>query len=412
MEQPAGVRLQSRRKKLSGGFLSSAPARVGDRRIIHFDMDAFFAAVEQRDFPRYAGKPLIVGGSPNKRGVVATCSYEARRYGVHSAMSSARAARLCPSAIFVKPRFEVYRRVSAHIRAIFLECTDLVEMPSLDEAYLDVSESAADVTAAVAVAREIKRRIARATRLTASAGVSCNKFIAKIASDMDKPDGCYVVPAEHVERFVENLPVAKFHGVGKVTRARMKRLGIATGADLKRRPLDELVSIFGSAGYYYYDAARGLDERPVVAERARKSVGAETTFENDLRAAHEIAREVRRRALEVARILQARGLSGYTVTLKVKYADFVQITRSRTLDHPLTGLREMLRLLSGLLQKTEAGARPVRLLGVTVSNLCAPGTPRQTALALSASASRAPQDRSQGRGRRGAVTTPVRVTRS
>ena len=385
------------------------------RRIIHFDMDAFFAAVEQRDFPRYAGKPLIVGGSPNKRGVVATCSYEARRYGIHSAMSSARAARLCPSAIFVKPRFEVYRRVSAHIRAIFLECTDLVEMPSLDEAYLDVSQSAADVAAAVAVAREIKRRIARATRLTASAGVSCNKFIAKIASDMNKPDGCYVVPAERVERFVENLPVAKFHGVGKVTRAQMKRLGITTGADLRRRPLDELVSIFGSAGYYYYDAARGVDERPVIAERVRKSVGAETTFEDDLRAAHEIAREVRRRAREVAHVLQARGLSGYTVTLKVKYADFVQITRSRTLDHPLTGLREMLRLLSGLLQKTEAGARPVRLLGVTVSNLCASGTPRQTVLALPASAAQAPQapqDSTQGQGRRAAATTPVRLTRS
>ena len=381
-------------------------------------MDAFFAAVEQRDFPRYAGKPLIVGGSPDKRGVVATCSYEARRYGIHSAMSSARAARLCPSAIFVKPRFEVYRQVSAHIRAIFLAFTELVEMPSLDEAYLDLSASTADVTAAVAVAREIKRRIARATRLTASAGVSCNKFIAKIASDMDKPDGCYVVPAEHAERFAESLPVAKFHGVGKVTRARMKRLGITTGADLKRRPLDELVSIFGSAGYYYYDAARGLDARPVVADRVRKSVGAETTFENDLRGADEIAGEVRRRAREVAHILQARGLSGYTVTLKVKYADFVQITRSRTLDHPLTGLREMLRLLSGLLQKTEAGARPVRLLGVTVSNLCASGTPRQTVLALPAAAAQAtrptqaPQDSSQGRGRRAAATTPVRLTRS
>ena len=357
--------------------------RAADRRIIHFDMDAFFAAVEQRDFPCYAGKPLIVGGLPHKRGVVATCSYQARRYGIHSAMSSARAARLCPSAIFVKPRFEVYRQVSAQIRAIFEEFTDLVEMPSLDEGYLDVSEIAADVEAAAGVAREIKRRVARATRLTVSAGVACNKFIAKIASDVDKPDGCHVVPAAHAERFVENLPVAKFHGVGKVTRARMQKLGINTGADLKRHPLDELVGVFGAAGYYYYDAARGIDARPVIADRPRKSVGAETTFENDLSDAREIGAEVRRRALEVARILRSRELSGHTVTLKVKYADFVQITRSRTLDHPLTGLKEMLRLLSALLRKTEAGPRPVRLLGVTVSNLCAPDTPRQTALALS-----------------------------
>ncbi len=391
MERPVGIPLKSRRRT-SGGLLLPPAARAADRRIIHFDMDAFFAAVEQRDFPRYAGKPLIVGGLPDKRGVVATCSYEARRYGIHSAMSSARAARLCPSAVFVKPRFEVYRRVSARIRSIFEEFTDLVEMPSLDEGYLDVSESAADVEAACAVAREIKHRIARATRLTASAGVACNKFIAKIASDLDKPDGCYAVPAGHAERFVGNLPVGKFHGVGKVTRARMERLGIKTGADLRRHPLDELVGIFGSAGYYYYDAARGMDARPVITDRPRKSVGAETTFENDLRDADEIGVEVRRRALEVARILRSRELSGYTVTLKVKYADFVQITRSRTLDHPLTGLKEMLRLLSGLLRKTEAGPRPVRLLGVTVSNLCAPGTPRQAAFALSEPA------RERGRG--------------
>jgi len=377
-----------RRRGLAGGVpLSGAAGAVGaadggDRRMVHFDMDAFFAAVEQRDFPEYAGKPVIVGGLPDKRGVVATCSYEARRYGIRSAMSSARAARLCPAAVFVRPRFEVYRRVSAQIRAIFEQYTGLVEMLSLDEAYLDVSETAADIRAASALAREIKRRVLETTRLTVSAGIACNKFLAKIASDMDKPDGFYVVPPQHSERFAGSLPVGKFHGIGKVTRAKMEKLGIVTGADLRRRPLDELVGLFGSAGYYYYQAARGVDGRAVVAGRPRKSVGSETTFENDLRDAGEIAGEVKRRALEVARILTSRKLSGRTVTLKVKYADFTQITRSRTLDHPLTGLHEMLRLLSGLLQKTEAGARPVRLLGVTVSGLCAPGTPRQAALAL------------------------------
>jgi len=381
VSKPADFGLGGRRG-FAGGFPFSGAADGGDRRIVHFDMDAFFAAVEQRDFPEYAGKPVIVGGLPDKRGVVATCSYEARRYGIRSAMSSARAARLCPAAVFVRPRFEVYRRVSAQIRAIFEQYTGLVEMLSLDEAYLDVSETAADIRAASALAREIKRRVLETTRLTVSAGVACNKFLAKIASDMDKPDGFYVVPARHSEQFAGSLPVGKFHGIGKVTRAKMEKLGIVTGADLRRRPLDELVGLFGSAGYYYYQAARGVDGRAVVAGRPRKSVGSETTFENDLRDAGEIAGEVRRRALEVARILTSRKLSGRTVTLKVKYADFTQITRSRTLDHPLTGLNEMLRLLSGLLQKTEAGARPVRLLGVTVSDLCAPGTPRPAALAF------------------------------
>ena len=381
VDKPADFSLKSRRNFV-GGFSFLDAGRAGDRRIIHFDMDAFFAAVEQRDFPEYAGKPVIVGGLPDKRGVVATCSYEARRYGIHSAMSSARAARLCPAAVFIKPRFEVYRQVSAQIRAIFQQYASLVEMLSLDEAYLDVSESAADIKAASALAREIKQRVLETTRLTVSAGIACNKFLAKIASDMDKPDGFYVVPAQRSEQFVERLPVGKFHGVGKVTRAKMEKLGIVTGADLKRRPLDELVGVFGSAGYYYYQAARGVDYRPVVAGRPRKSVGSETTFENDLHEFGEIAGEIKHRALEVARILASRKLSGRTVTLKVKYADFTQITRSHTLDHPLTGLHEMLRLLPGLLQKTEAGSRPVRLLGVTVSSLCAPGTPRQVAMAL------------------------------
>ncbi len=350
------------------------------RCIIHFDMDAFFASIEQRDFPEYVGKPIVVGGKPGERGVVATCSYEARPFGVHSAMPSSTAARLCPQAIFVKPRFEVYRQVSAQIREIFHCYTDIVEMLSLDEAYLDVGNSVADINAAGNLAYRVKKQVLDETQLTVSAGVSYNKFLAKIASDMDKPDGCYLVAPDNGLDFVARLPIGRFHGIGKVTQKRMQEMGIENGSDLRRCTRELLVATFGKAGHYYYDAARGVDHREVVPERPRKSIGAETTFRSDLVKEKVIQEELKQYATKVARILAARNLSGRTVTLKVKYANFQQITRSHTLDHPLSGLKEMWSVLHGLLQKTEIGKRPIRLLGVAVSNLCASGSLRQEQL--------------------------------
>lgn len=350
------------------------------RYIMHFDMDAFFASIEQRDFPQYAGKPIIVGGKPGERGVVATCSYEARPFGVHSAMPSTTAARLCRQAIFVKPRFEIYRQVSAQIREIFNSYTNLVEMLSLDEAYLDVSDSVVDMEAARVLAYQVKKQVLTETKLTVSAGISYNKFLAKIASDMDKPDGCYVIAPKDGLDFVAQLPIGKFHGIGKVTQKRMQEMGIKTGLDLRQCTRELLIKTFGKVGDYYYHAARGIDHREVVAERPRKSVGAETTFRHDLSQEDAIYEALKQRALAVARILASRNLSGRTVTLKVKYADFEQITRSHTLDHPLTGLKEMWSIIPSLLQKTQVGKRPVRLLGVAVSNLCSSGTLRQEQL--------------------------------
>ena len=350
------------------------------RRIIHFDMDAFFASIEQRDFPEYAGKPIVVGGKPGERGVVATCSYEARPFGVHSAMPSSTAARLCPQAVFVKPRFEVYRQVSVRIKEIFHRYTDLVEMLSLDEAYLDVSASAADMNAARNLAYQVKKQVLAQTKLTVSAGVSYNKFLAKIASDMDKPDGCYLISPSDGLDFVARLPISRFHGIGKVTQKRMQKMGIENGLDLRRCTREVLVQTFGKAGNYYYDASRGVDHREVVSERPRKSIGAETTFRKDLLKKEAIKEKLKQPATKVARTLATRNLSGRTVTLKIKYADFQKITRSHTLDHPLTGLKEMWSILHELLQKTEIGKRPVRLLGVSVSNLCASSSLHQEQL--------------------------------
>ncbi|MEX2455980.1 MAG: DNA polymerase IV, partial [Balneolaceae bacterium] len=233
------------------------------RKIIHIDMDAFFASVEQRDFPQYRGKPLLVGGSPQGRGVIAAASYEARKFGIHSAMPASKAVRLCPSAIFVKPRFDVYKEVSQQIRAIFLDYTDLVEPLSLDEAYLDVTENHKGIPSATLIAREIKKRIKEETGLTASAGISENKFLAKIASDMDKPDGIYLISPERAEAFIEDLPIGKFHGVGKATQEKMERLGIHTGKDLKTWNEVNLVKHFGKSGHHYYRIARGIDNRIV-----------------------------------------------------------------------------------------------------------------------------------------------------
>ena len=338
------------------------------RKIIHVDMDAFFASVEQRDFPEYRGKPLIVGGSPDKRGVVATCSYEARQFGIRSAMASSKAYRLCPQAIIVKPRFEAYKEASEQIREVFLQYTERVEPLSLDEAFLDVSFCELFDGSATLIANDIRKKIFNRTGLTASAGVSYNKFLAKIASDINKPDGMTVIRPAEGEAFVAALPVGKFYGVGKATEARMHANGIYTGADIKARSKLELESLFGNAAEYYYEISRGIDHRQVVSHRERKSLGSETTFEKDLDDIDEVIKRLGLIAIEVQESLVQKQLFGHTLTLKVKYDNFEQITRSKTLDETIDSLEQILQLTAELLTRTEAGQRKVRLLGLSVSN--------------------------------------------
>ncbi|QGT77524.1 DNA polymerase IV [Guyparkeria halophila] len=339
------------------------------RKIIHVDMDAFYASVEQRDRPELRGRPVVVGGDPAGRGVVAAASYEARRFGIHSAMPAARAARACPEVVFLRPRFDVYRAVSRQIHEVFRRYTERIEPLSLDEAYLDVSDSPACRGSATLMAREIKAAIRETTGLVASAGVSYNKFLAKLASDVDKPDGLYLIDPEAAPGFIQDLPVGDFHGVGPATERRMKARGIHTGGDLRRHELHELVEWFGKAGRHYYQIARGIDERPVQSRRERKSLGHETTYPNDLVGREAVEAALPPLAERVARDLAARELVACTVTLKVKYADFVQITRRRTFTRPLSSAGELLGALPGLLDDTEAGRRPIRLLGVTCSGL-------------------------------------------
>ncbi|MEX0729580.1 MAG: DNA polymerase IV [Aquisalimonadaceae bacterium] len=339
------------------------------RKIIHIDMDAFYAAVEQRDNPALRGRPVIVGGSPTGRGVVATCSYEARRYGIHSAMPASRAIRLCPDAEFVRPRFDVYRAVSRQVQRIFRDYTQQVEPLSLDEAYLDVSDTPGFQGSATLIARDIRRRILEETGLTASAGVSYNKFLAKQASDLDKPDGLTLIPPDEGARFVAELPIGRFHGVGAATERRMRELGISNGADLRAWTLVDLQQAFGKRAAFYHAIARGVDERPVQASRERKSIGAETTFAADLTQRKAMLAELHPLAAKVAGSLDAKRLQARTLTLKVKYADFVQITRSRSRQPPWTDASDMVYHLDGLLAQTDAPPRAVRLLGVTVSGL-------------------------------------------
>ena len=298
------------------------------RKIIHIDMDAFYASVEQRDNPELRGKPVAVGGG--HRGVVAAASYEARKFGVRSAMPSVTARRRCPELIFVKPRFDVYRAVSHQIRAIFADYTDLIEPLSLDEAYLDVTEDRRGLGSARAIAEEIRARIKAETGLTASAGVSNNKFIAKLASDQNKPDGLCVIPPHKGAAFVAALPVKRFHGVGPVTAAKMERLGIHSGSDLAAWPIDQLEATFGSSGRWYWRIARGIDEREVKPDRPYKSVSAERTFDVDYIEAEDLRREVRRVAGYAWQRIERAEVKGRTVTLKVKFADFSLITRSKS----------------------------------------------------------------------------------
>ena len=339
------------------------------RKIIHIDMDAFFAAVEQRDNPQYKGLPLIVGGKPDSRGVVATCSYEARKYGIHSAMPSSQAYRLCPQAIFIKPRFEAYKAASNSIRQVFAKYTDVFEPLSLDEAYLDVSDSSFNQGSATLIAKEIKQSIFNNTGLIASAGVSYNKFLAKIASDMDKPDGFYLIPPSQGEVFVANLDVGKFHGIGKATEKKMHNLGIKTGADLKKQSLALLVQVFGKAGQYYYNIARAIDHRPVNNHRESKSVGVETTFQQDIKDRQQILQHLQQLLNKALQKLQAKELTAQALTIKIKYADFVQITRGRTLSQSITLATDTTLIFDDLLKNTEIGQRKVRLLGITLSSL-------------------------------------------
>jgi DNA polymerase-4 len=337
------------------------------RKIIHVDMDAFYASVEQRDDPALRGRPVAVGHGA-RRGVVAAASYEARAFGVRSAMPSLTAMRLCADLVFVAPRFDLYRTISRQIRAIFADYTELIEPLSLDEAYLDVTQDLRGLQSASATAREIRARIAAEIRLTASAGISYNKFLAKLASAQRKPNGQFVITPEMGADFIASLPVGRFHGVGPVTAAKMRRLGIETGADLRAKPLDFLQQHFGSSAAWYVAIANGEDDRPVVADRPRKSAGSETTFARDLIAADEIEAGVTAMADDVWAWCEKAQAFGRTVTVKVKFADFRQITRSRSFPTAVVARDDLRRTSIDLVRTLLPTAKGIRLLGVTVSH--------------------------------------------
>ena len=345
-----------------------ATGKAAMRKIIHVDMDAFYASVEQRDNPELRGKPVAVGGS-RERGVVAAASYEARKFGVRSAMPSVTARRNCPELIFVRPRFEVYKQVSRQIHAIFAEYTPIIEPLSLDEAYLDVTENLQGIATATEIARLIKAKIRAETGLTASAGVSYNKFLAKLASDHRKPDGLFVITPAMGPGFVDVLTVERFHGIGPATAAKMNRLGIFTALDLKAKDEVFLQTHFGKAGAHYFNLCRGIDERPVRADRVRKSVGAENTFARDLENLDEMRAELEPLVDKVWRYCEGSGVRGRTVTLKVKFADFQIITRSHTSVRPLAERATFAAISAELLAAEFPMPKKVRLIGVSLSSL-------------------------------------------
>lgn len=338
------------------------------RKIIHIDMDSFYASVEQRDFPEYKNKPLVVGGN-SPRAVVAAASYEARKYGIHSAMPVAKALHKCPFLVVKPPRFKIYQEVSARIQSIFHEYTDWVEPLSLDEAYLDVTNPKKGLPSASIIAKEIKMEIKQRENLIASAGVSYNKFLAKIASDVDKPDGFFLIKPEDAEEFLEKLPIGKFFGVGKKTEIKMHELGIFFGKDLKSRSLIELIHHFGKAGSFFYDVVRGIDQRPVMPLRTRKSIGAERTYQSDIYDSEEVKIKLE----EVINIMwervTAKNKQGKTITLKLRYADFNTITRSHTQNKPYTK-PEVRQVVFNLFPSETIQNNGIRLLGVTMSNFC------------------------------------------
>lgn len=338
------------------------------RKIIHIDMDAFFASVEQLDNPELRGRPVAVGGS-GERSVVAAASYEARKFGVRSAMPSVIARRLCPDLIFVKHNFSRYTEVSATIMEIFRKYTDLIEPLSIDEAFLDVTCDKKNIRSATVIAREIRSEIKTVTGLTASAGISVNKFLAKIASDINKPDGMYLIKPEDAEKFIEKLNVERFYGIGKVTAQKMHKLGIHTGADLKKWDLVSLVRNFGKAGVFFYDIVRGIDDRPVEPDQERKSVGTELTYEKDLTTRFEIIAELYRLEKELMERLDHSETTGRTITMKVKFSDFRQITRSKTLQYYIRDFDKLHKEVSEIRKSLKLEGSKIRLLGLSISNL-------------------------------------------
>jgi len=338
------------------------------RKIIHIDMDAFFASVEQLDNPELRGKPVAVGGS-GERHVVAAASYEARKFGVRSAMPSVTAKKLCPEWIFVKHRFERYIEISDQVLEIFREFTDIVEPLSIDEAFLDVTTDKPGIGSATIIAGKIKDEIKHRLGLTASAGISVNKFLAKIASDIKKPDGLFVILPEDAEKFIEDLPVERFYGIGKVTAEKMHKLGIHKGYDLKKWDLSSLVRNFGKTGKFYFDIVRGIDDRPVETESERKSIGTELTYEKDLTTRFEIIAELYKVEKELMERLQNTETTGRTVTLKVKFSDFRQITRSKTLQNYIRDFETLHKEISEIRKSLKLEGSRIRLLGVSISNL-------------------------------------------
>ena len=344
------------------------PSPDNIRKIIHVDMDAFFASVEQRDFPNLKGKAVAVGGG-SMRGVVAAASYEARKFGVHSAMPSLKAKRLCPHLIFVKGRMDIYREVSEQVRTIFFDYTDLVEPLSIDEAYMDVTTNKHDQPSAIKIALDIKKRIYKTTQLTASAGVSFNKFLAKSASGINKPDGFKVILPKQAIEFLEHLPIEKFHGIGKVTSRRMHEAGIYVGADLKRKDFSELTAKFGKIGRFYYNIVRGIDDRPVNPDRTRKSISVEKTFAENLTSREELKNAINYLSEKLIVRMQKSKASGSTLTLKIKYEDFTILTRNSTSNVPISDLKGIIKYASSLLVHVDLDSHSVRLLGIGISTL-------------------------------------------
>ncbi len=331
-------------------------------------MDAFYASIEQRDHPQYREKPLAVGGT-GPRGVVAAASYEARKYGIRSAMAGSIARRKCPGLIMIPPRFEVYKKVSSEIMEIFREYTDLVEPLSLDEAFLDVTNNKKGMSYATEIAVEIKEKIRMKTGLTASAGVSYNKFLAKIASDMDKPDGLYVIRPEKAEEFLEKLDIGKFYGIGKVTARKMKNPGIEKGKDLKNCDLADLIRLFGKNGHFYYQIVRGIDDRPVRPERIRKSISTERTFSTDLHSYIEISKQVDLICKELNERIGKHQISGRTLTMKIRYGDFTTITRGKTFPVPVKNLDNLAHFCREIIDTVDYSEKGLRLIGLGISNL-------------------------------------------
>ena len=352
-------------------------------KIIHVDMDAFYASIEQRDFPELRGKPVVVGRAAS-RGVIAAASYEARKFGIHSAMPSVVAQRKCPDLIFQPHRFKVYEAVSYQINEIFRDYTDLVEPLSLDEAFLDVTENKKNIKSATNLALEIKKRIKEVTQLTASAGVSYNKFLAKIASDVKKPDGIFVIEEHQAVDFLKKLDIGKFYGIGDVTADKLRKMNIKKGADLYVLSLEAMIKIFGKRGVFFYDIVRGTDRRKVEPERIRKSISAENTFENDLKTRFAVITELYHLEKRVFAEMQELDKTAKTVTLKVRFDDFHTLTRSRTVGKPIDNYEALKKISRSLMNETPIEDKGIRLLGIGLSNLCEydPNEPKQLELDL------------------------------